>query len=736
MKLNVVEREVDSNDLGSSKFGMETSAKAFRIIMDGLYSDKPQSITREIWSNAFDSHTEAGCPDKPFDIKFPSILDKEFVVRDYGTGLSHEFMMTKYNVVFHSTKEDSNGGVGKWGMGRLSPLSYTDNFTVTSWKDGKVNYYTVMVDSDGAPIIRHMGCEDTHEPNGVRIAFPILDADVHRFKKAAYRVAVGFDIKPNCINDPDLEWPSLEYTVKGDRWYIYEVKDPQGKLYGSEVFNGGGIFAKMGCVLYPVDATLFGFTRHQSNKVIFEFDIGELEVTASREQLAYGRNDPTQKAIESRIKIIQDEALVNLQDSVDECQSPYEAISTWRAGLNNIPFINSSLTSLNKKMVKYKGSVITTDLNLGQFKNVTVRSYSSWSMRNKTFSRSSASYEVSLASYDSKSFGKYILFVVNTCKGKKRDVRFNSRIPAYIQSNNLGNTYNRFLVLEAEGIGKNQYKDIKSIERYFGKHIDVVYVKDLPDTGSTSGKARKVSVKKVHSNLWDSVNTLSWEDTTIDSSVIDKGGYYIPISNNELVLPEDHKFYDSVRYLYGDVVKGILGRVIPAIPKFDNKEIYVVPKTLWKTFDSDDWKNALPIILDFIHDNQDALIKHATWPDDCYSSRNHREWNALKSIRKLTTDKSILDRMKCLDYKDTDKELRFTRSNANYMLSSFTSSSDIGQAFIKSKNGMVLELEQLFKELSNNYPLIKTFGYSEEYEVKRYIELEDFMRNNNNKKTN
>jgi hypothetical protein len=63
----------------------------------------------------------------------------------------------------------------------------------------------------------------------------------------------------------------------------------------------------MGCVIYPIDQNAIS-GWHDKVKLrtgygsiyLLEFDIGELEVTASREGLQYGRHDPTSESIIKR----------------------------------------------------------------------------------------------------------------------------------------------------------------------------------------------------------------------------------------------------------------------------------------------------------------------------------------------------------------------------------------------------------------------------------------------------
>ena len=65
MKANSNLRLVENNSHATTGFTIQASGKMFHMVISGLYSNKPQSITREIWSNAFDAHAMVGKTDTP-----------------------------------------------------------------------------------------------------------------------------------------------------------------------------------------------------------------------------------------------------------------------------------------------------------------------------------------------------------------------------------------------------------------------------------------------------------------------------------------------------------------------------------------------------------------------------------------------------------------------------------------------------------------------------------------------
>jgi hypothetical protein len=281
MKLDVEVNEIVLSNVGTTgEFRIRNSAKAFKILSDGLYSNKIRAIIRELSCNAVDSHVAAGKADIPFEVHLPSALEPWFSVRDFGLGLSGDQVTSIYTTYFESTKTDSNDFIGALGLGSKSPFSYTENFTVTAIKSGVKRIYSAFINEMGVPSIVEMSEELTDEGNGVEVKFSVTERyDYNSFRYEATNVFQWFKNRP---------------TVTGVQFEFNETSyKEQNIVPGVHILNSGGSMALMGNIAYPL-GKISEPTKHFGDlaglldcSLVIEFDIGELDFAASREELSY-----------------------------------------------------------------------------------------------------------------------------------------------------------------------------------------------------------------------------------------------------------------------------------------------------------------------------------------------------------------------------------------------------------------------------------------------------------------
>jgi hypothetical protein len=315
MKLQTATTTIEQigNISQEAQFTMKTSRKAFQILSD-LYSDKPLAIVRELGANAKDAMVAAGKGDQPFHVKLPNALEPWIVIEDKGTGISHEDIYNVYTKYFESTKSESNDFVGCLGLGSKSPFCYSDNFLITSTHQGVKRIYNAFFSQTGTPAISLMSTENTDQGNGLAIQIPVKLADVNTFCNAVAKAFRFFKIKPS-ITGGTIDWKINKVMFEGEGWEAHEG------------FTYGECYAIMGGVTYPVDRYKLSHEAQNfcaKGGIVMYFDIGELDVTPSRESLSY--DDATIKALESKFVFIKKDFEEKLTKTIEDKPNLLEAL--------------------------------------------------------------------------------------------------------------------------------------------------------------------------------------------------------------------------------------------------------------------------------------------------------------------------------------------------------------------------------------------------------------------------
>ena len=317
-KVNVIER---SGSFEQSNYTIEATAKAFSILSDQLYSNKVRAVVRELSTNAYDSHVDAGKSDTPFEVHLPSSMEPHFAIRDYGTGLGHDDCMHLYTTYFRSNRTGSNDAVGCMGLGSKSPFAYSDSFTVESFFDGEHRTYNAYKNEEDEPVFALLNTKITHEPNGLKVSFPVAsnayNNDFDEFVDEAEDLYKFFKVQPK-ITGQSIEIKPDEYIIEGDGW---AVRKRNGGAYG--------VYAIMGQVAYPIDVDQFNNNKdHETYSILktnlnITFDIGELSVTPSRESLSYNKH--TVASITKRCAEIKENAEKVAEEAVSEAETLWDA---------------------------------------------------------------------------------------------------------------------------------------------------------------------------------------------------------------------------------------------------------------------------------------------------------------------------------------------------------------------------------------------------------------------------
>jgi hypothetical protein len=315
---NLKDRQVSSSGVAASgAFGISAkdSAHIMTILRDTLYSDKVLAVLREYSSNAWDAHRDVGKHDLPIKITIPTSMNPVLVIRDYGPGLSQDDVFQVYTQYGSSTKRNSNSSVGMLGIGSKSGFAYSDSFSITSWHGGKKKMYVAVLDASEEGVINLLHEEDCGvDETGVEVQMAVRPPDIMEFMSKARKLFQYFDPRPE-INLDLPPAPSRQTKLK------------HGTLIEDRVGEDGNHqwVAVMGCVPYRINLDQ---VQKQNNGGVgvadyinrisgaLYFDIGEVQISASREELKY--SEMTKKALIQKFSLVVDEFVEHTLDNIDK----------------------------------------------------------------------------------------------------------------------------------------------------------------------------------------------------------------------------------------------------------------------------------------------------------------------------------------------------------------------------------------------------------------------------------
>lgn len=271
---------------------IENQALLVDFVSNQVYSDPVGSLVRELTSNCFDAHvklekiTEVPVEDAVI-VKYEEIEGIGTVsFIDFGTGMSPELITEVYVNLLDSTKRDNDDEHGGFGMGSKSFLSYTDSVDVITNVNGIKYHYIVGKNTDGLIAATPLFEKTTDEKNGTEVRVVIKDID-HKhsrydsedyglFKEAVKRQLYYFD---------NVYTEGFEID---NNYTIYETDTFKFRDSYENPFEE--LHLILGKVAYPIDWKQVGMEAIML-PVGIKFNIGELPVTLSRENVRYANKE-------------------------------------------------------------------------------------------------------------------------------------------------------------------------------------------------------------------------------------------------------------------------------------------------------------------------------------------------------------------------------------------------------------------------------------------------------------
>ena len=367
MKTQPTTRNLASSGIKNTvSFGIKEDgfAHIFNVLRNQLYSDKYKAVLREYSTNGVDAHVEAGIPERPIEVTLPTLLSPLLKIRDFGSALTEQEVHEIYAFYGESTKRNTNSQTGMLGIGSKSAFAYGDNFVITSFVDGLKHTYNAFIDPSQVGQIAKLGEEESDEENGVEISIPVKEDDIETFRETASEIFKYFKVRP-VIKGQKVEFDKdREMVFEGDDWTWFKNSQDYSSYYSR---NGTGeAVAVMGNIGYPIDFDSLNYKgedvgeleRIAKDNLRLEIPIGELEISASREQLQY--TDHTIKSIITKLKSVRKEIINKIKKDFAGCETLYEA----KCLVGTMDDMTSGLyqfRELINKNIKVKGKLVDSD---------------------------------------------------------------------------------------------------------------------------------------------------------------------------------------------------------------------------------------------------------------------------------------------------------------------------------------------------------------------------------------
>ena len=358
--MKIVTNNLNNQDIQTTgtvknmRFGENADAMLFDMFTSKIYSDPIGTVIREITSNCFDSHVEAGVDSakNPVIVEFGNDVAGHYIsFTDKGVGMSPDRVQNIYCEYFNSTKRTTNDLIGGFGIGGKTPLAYgTKTFYIITRYDG-VEYVYSVFNGQKAPALELMSQTSTDKPNGTTIKVPVLTQHIDEFERKTLRQLYYFE--------------NIVFKGFSNRYVTNDYKIIKGKkfLYRGSTYSDY-MHVCYGKVAYPLDYDALGLNKNDYQiPVAVKIEIGELHgtgVTTSRESLQYD-NDENIKIIKRKMNEVIDELKSMLDDQYDNVRTLSDYYTTMGSNFGWLNFDDNNKIYLGKNVSK-------SDITLPNFK--------------------------------------------------------------------------------------------------------------------------------------------------------------------------------------------------------------------------------------------------------------------------------------------------------------------------------------------------------------------------------
>jgi hypothetical protein len=394
---------------------------------------------------------------------------------------------------------------------------------------------------------------ETNENNGVEVKLAVKQDDLSEFVHKASQVFKTFDPIPT-ITGHSININSLKTRYSGKGW----------KLVESQNTYDHRARAVQGNVVYPIDfnkiITNDKITLVKENEFYIDFQIGELDVAASREALSY--DDSTVKVLTARLESVYDDFMKQLQAAIGRCKSEWEA----RVALKTLV---EKMYNASHIKIDYDGKMINNDSISIKSQDISTQvfRYTSSYRRNSEYERTHLTKHNTFSVEPVEN----AYFVVRNPEESRKAITRAKHLAVSKQATvYLIDTMDKVLI---EKLGNPQVIDSATIE--------------LPPT-EKAARASAAANKKVfmpYQGSFSSYNAVSLSD--IDSKGVK---FYVNTKRQHVLKSENEIFQHSFSSLISNAMKlGIISKDAP---------IYAAPiwATRSKKFVKAGWMNLLSYV--------------------------------------------------------------------------------------------------------------------------------------------
>jgi len=262
------------------------------IFRDKLYSaeGKLRVIAQEYMANARDAHRAAGKSDTPIEVTLPTKLAPEFVVRDFGNGITPKVVQDIFVVYGASTKKGNNEQNGGYGIGAKCAFSYANAFSVTTIVDGLRYIYAASIDSNNMNQFTLMDTSPSTEQSGTEIRVPIRVADIVSLRSWVAEITQAWNPRPIPINQ-NVAYLDVAPIGSGERWQLYRGTNPfsyRGVVHGIYVTVDDipyVVSAEQAAAIGKSTAELHKILAESNHTLVMNFKVGEVTIPPQRETI-------------------------------------------------------------------------------------------------------------------------------------------------------------------------------------------------------------------------------------------------------------------------------------------------------------------------------------------------------------------------------------------------------------------------------------------------------------------